>query len=67
MSEIVGQICFHAAVACWATQTHFLVRAFENRWRSGPFGYGKSRRTGILVTSAPTTTLEQGCRARRLV
>jgi hypothetical protein len=31
MSEIVGQICFRSAEACRATQTHFLVRAFEHR------------------------------------
>jgi hypothetical protein len=31
MSESAAQICFRSAEAGLATQTHFLVRAFENR------------------------------------
>lgn len=31
MLEIAVPICFRSAEACQATQTHFLVRAFENR------------------------------------
>jgi hypothetical protein len=138
MLEIAVPICFRSAEACRATQTHVLVRAFENRriepeegghrylldevrtWPAQanrplqvPASHGRMARSTvvqlafgaltvwaprlekpfskeplkmwairvweeqtpegeeplewILLTSVSTTTLEQGCRAHRLV